>query len=65
MIATIIMAMGTITMKGIVQLVVVLAICGVVLRFTQDYIHPVIFKIICAIIIGAFCLFTLQFFDLL
>lgn len=60
-----IIAMGQITVQGIVQLILLLIVAGVALKFTQQYINETIFKIIVFIIVGAFVLGLLQFAGLI
>ena len=60
-----IIAQMAFSLKGVVQLLVALGICGVVLYFIQPYIHPTIMKIMIVIIVIAFCLFLLQWAGLL
>lgn len=59
-----IIATGQITLQGVVTLVVLLVICGIALNFARQWIEPTVYKVICVVIVGAFCLFLLQFFGL-
>jgi len=54
-----VIALGTVSLRGLVQLLVLLVIGGIVLNFARQYIEPTVYKIICVIIIGAFCLYLL------
>lgn len=60
-----ILAIQTITLKATVLFVVLLLVCGYVLTLVQPHIHPRLFNFICVVIVGAFALFVLQFFELL
>lgn len=59
-----VIAQQTITLRAVVLLVVLLVICGIALNFARTWIDPTVYKVICVIIVGAFCLFLLQFFGL-